>query len=548
MTESRYSSGMQESEILKDLNKSQQEAVTATEGPVLVVAGPGTGKTLTMVRRIAFLIASGTPAEHILALTFTNRAAREMQERVTALLGTGCTSFIGTFHALGLKMIKDNLDEDFTLYDRNAQSELLKKMVKEARGAGQSPSFRSYAGLAEMISRIKNGMEEINDDIRDIYNRYLAEMKMHSACDYDDLILLPVDLLRDESISERYRLRYKYIIVDEYQDINRPQYTLLKSLTGGDGNICAVGDPDQAIYAFRGADVGNFLDFERDFGHHRQIILTDNYRSTETIISSSSHMIKNNLKRIDREVTASGGKGRPISAFSVPDERAEADAVISEIECRMGGTSHYAMHSLSERDPAGRYCFSDFAVLYRTNAQACALEEAFSASSIPYQRIGGKNTLRSSSLEETMTFMRSLISEEEEQYSGGPAADETALLSPADYYDPSAEAVTLMTMHMAKGLEFRVVFIAGVEDGLMPCTVIDSDIDMEEERRLFYVSMTRAKEELFLLSARKRFLYGERLFSPPSPFIKEIPDKFIKATHVPDRVKKQKEDHQMGLF
>ncbi len=534
---------MTQSHILNGLNDSQKMAVTTTEGPLLVVAGPGTGKTLTIVRRIAYLINQGVAPENILAVTFTNRAAKEMLERANAFLDSNCgKAFIGTFHLLGLKIIRHTLPDNFIIFSRDEQLNLLKTLLKK--------SGRKAQQVAEKISRFKNFIEEADDETKDIYEGYQSALKRNSALDFDDLILGPVRMLGKSAQLKKYREQFRYIIVDEYQDINPAQYKLLRLLTDSSRNICAVGDADQAIYAFRGADMGNFLNFEKDYEGTERIFLTDNYRSTGTILNTSNSLIKNNLKRIDKEVSAVREKGSVVTLISVPDERAEGEAIVREIEQRIGGTSHYQMmHNSPARDFSDdSCCFSDFAVIFRTNAQAKAIEEAFITSGIPYQVVGRWNSLQAKATEDTLAYLRSLIEPSSECHFDTTDPVAAGLLTPADCFDPRADVVTLMTLHMAKGLEFKVVFIAGVEEGLIPYTLKKDSIDTEEERRLFYVGMTRARDQLFLINARKRFLYGQRLTPLPSPFLKEITEEFTNSIVVPDRVKRQKENNQPGLF
>lgn len=531
------------------LNDAQKQAVEAVHGPVLVVAGPGTGKTLTITRRIAYLIEQGVKPDAILATTFTNRAAREMKERVTALLGdAGHGVFIGTFHLLGLCIIKEQHDGEFTLLNRDEQIGLLQELMqgskKEARQA------------CERISRKKNfsGAAEFADDAPapgDIFTSYQAALERRKAVDFDDLISIPIELLERGDRASHYKGKFQHVIVDEYQDINPAQYRLLRLLVGGANNLCAVGDSDQAIYAFRGADLGNFLNFERDFPGARRIALTTNYRSSGAIVRASDSVIRRNKARIEKTLSAAREGGERLTSASLPDERAEAETIIREIEARMGGTSHDQMRrNAAARDFGdGSYRFSDFAVIYRTNAQAKALEEVFTASGIPYQVIGRAGGLQARELEATTSFLRSLIRRGEREMQSPDAGPEAKLLTPADFFDPRADAVALMTMHMAKGLEFRVVFLAGCEDGLTPCTLMKDGTDVEEERRLFYVGMTRARDELFLLSARSRFLYGRRLSGAPAPFLADIPEALLERLVVQAKGKKEKpEERQMGLF
>jgi superfamily I DNA/RNA helicase len=531
------------SNILDGLNDSQKKVVTTIDGPVLVAAGPGTGKTLTIVRRIAYLIQQGVKPENILAVTFTNRAAREMRERTGAILGeVPDKMFIGTFHILGLKILRDIRSDNFVICNRDEQLNLLRPILKK--------SGRKLNEAAEKISRVKSLVDDIDDEVKGIYEEYQSALMRNSALDFDDLILHPVETLGNNNLQGKYRDLFRYIIVDEYQDINPAQYKLLRLIAGSSGNICAVGDSDQAIYAFRGADIENFLHFEKNFEQANTIHLTENYRSTTMILNASYIMIKNNLKRIARELNAVREKGSHVTVISVPDEKAEGTVIVREIEGRMGGTSHYQlMHSGPDRDFAGRsYCFSDFAVIFRTNAQMKAIEEAFLTSGIPYQVVGGHNSLQAKATEDILAYLRSLIEPSGEYDDDRTDPVENGLLTPADFFDPSSDAVTLMTLHMAKGLEFRVAFITGVEDGLIPYTINKNNINIEEERRLFYVGMTRAEDELFMIHARKRFLYGQKLAPSPSPFIKEIPEEYIQRTVVPDRVKRQKENSQIGVF
>ncbi|MEW6675809.1 MAG: UvrD-helicase domain-containing protein [Nitrospirota bacterium] len=645
--------------LLNGLSNAQREAVTTVEAPLLIVAGSGTGKTRTITHRIAYLIEQGVSPENILAVTFTNRAANEMRERAEAILRRQTGSlFIGTFHSLGLKIIKENRGKDFILYDRNEQINLLKKLSDSS----------SAPKLAEKITRIKNFIDEPDNETRKLYEDYQKLLKENSALDFDDLILEAVEILSDSMVLEKYQTPFKYIMVDEYQDINPAQYRFIRLLAGDKRNICAVGDPDQAIYAFRGADVENFLNFERDFPDAKIIKLTHNYRSTGVILNASNNLIKNNIKRIEKELKPIKDKGRHIVIYSVPEEEMEGEVIVKEIEERLGGTSYYQLYvrgALSPlRNPPGEkifsqryFRFSDFAVFFRINAQAKAIEESFIKSGIPYQVVGERPFLERQEIRDILSYFKVIINPEDSmsleriinrpprgigeatvtmlanhakrnglplfynitktghklsndkrkkikefvsmiehfmELKGKLTVDELlklvlrdtglqeyyrdreesllflenlslayrdiqapesfirfindiALLTPSDVYDPRADRVALMTLHTAKGLEFRTVFIAGVEDGLIPYTFKD-DVDIEEERRLFYVGMTRAKEELFLLCARNRFLYGRSLNLPTSSFLKEIPEEFVESRFIPDKIKKVESEPQMGLF
>lgn len=634
--------------LLAGLSDAQREAVTTVESPLLIVAGSGTGKTRTITHRIAYLIEQGVNPENILAVTFTNRAAKEMRERAEAILRRQTGSlFIGTFHSLGLKIIKENREEGFVLYDKNEQINLLKKLSDSS----------SAPRLAEKITRIKNFIDEPDNETHKLYKEYQKLLEENAALDFDDLILKAVEILSDSMVLEKYQALFKYIMVDEYQDINPAQYRFIRLLAGDKRNICAVGDPDQAIYAFRGADVENFLNFEKDFPDAKIIKLTHNYRSTGVILNASNNLIKNNIKRIEKELKPIKDKGSHIVIYSVPDEEMEGEVIVKEIEERLGGTSYYQHYKGTDRGDDNTFRFSDFAVFFRTNAQAKAIEESFIKSGIPYQVVGERPLLERQEIRDVLSYLKVIINPEDSMsleriinrpprgigeatvtmlsnhakqnglplfynimktghelsndkrkkikefvsiiehfidLKGKLTVDELlrlvlrdtglqeyyrdreesllflenlslayrdiqapessirfindiVLLTPSDVYDPRVDRVALMTLHTAKGLEFRTVFIAGVEDGLIPYTFKD-DVDIEEERRLFYVGMTRAKEELFLLCARNRFLYGRSLNLPTSSFLKEIPEEFVESRFIPYKIKKVKSEPQMGLF
>ena len=532
--------------ILEGLNAAQQQAVLTIDRPLLVVAGPGTGKTLTLVRRIAYLAHRGVRPESILAVTFTNRAGREMKGRAEELLGDQASEiFIGTIHLLGLRVIRERIGSGFTVLGREEQAGVLKTIVKVPA--------KKMLDIAERISRVKNDLEPPDAGLREVLAQYQSALQRRRAFDFDDLIRVPIELLQDEAVARDYRDRFKHIMVDEYQDINPAQYRLVRLLAGSARTPCVVGDADQAIYSFRGADLGNFLKFEQDFPGAARVNLIENYRSSGAILRAADSVIRNNQKRLRKDLTATRDAGVPVSVLSVPDDRAEGAVIIREIEARMGGTSHEQHRNTGiDRSATGRtHRFSDFGVVYRTNAQARALEQAFAASGIPFQVVGKRGGSQRSEVEEMVAFLKTLASPEDGEETGpdGPDSAEKALLTEADFFDPRADAVTLMTLHMAKGLEFRVVFIAGCEDGLLPCTIMKDGSDSEEERRLFYVGMTRAKEELLLIHARSRFLYGKGLGPKASPFLEEIPEDLKVSRVVADKIRKRKpEDKQMGLF
>ena len=564
------------SRVLEGLNEAQRQAVTSISGPVLVVAGPGTGKTLTIVRRIAYLVDQGIRPEEILAVTFTNRAAREMRERADEFLKSRASDmFIGTFHLLGLRMMRENLTGDLGVCDKGRQVDILKGLTGSRRKAEQA---------AETISRFKNFIEEPREvEARRLWEAYDDELRRQRLYDFDDLIRIPLRFLDDETTASGYKKLFRYVMVDEYQDINPAQYRLTLRLTGNDGNICVVGDSDQAIYAFRGADIGSFLNFGKDFPGASTITLTRNYRSSKIILGASSGVIGHNTRRIGKELETIRAKGTEIAVISAPDEKREAEIIVREIEERMGGTSHYDMMKkgtdFNRSDTSNG--FQDFAVIFRTNSQARVLEEAFFESGMPYQVVRSEGSTGIKKVTEALRDRirgngclpsvydlvatlceekgidendRALLLQIASAYSNLPACealvavlDELDILSTGDGYDSRAHAITLMTMHTAKGLEFNVVFITGMEEGLVPFVKEPGGTDGEEERRLFYVGMTRAKDELILTHARSRSLYGRRQATRPSSFLLEIPQEFIKRKVVEDRPANRKQK-QMKLF
>lgn len=569
--------------ILDGLNGSQRRVVTATGRHLLVVAGPGTGKTLTIVRRIAYLLAQGVPPEHLVVVTFTNRAAGEMRERIDTLLGTQAHNlFIGTFHVLGLTIIRESLQQSLTICSRDEQVGILKPLVGN--------SVRAAQHMVETISRVKGHgswveADEYDRQAKGVCEAYQTALKEKGLYDFDDLIRIPIELFEAGRVPAHLLSRFRHIIVDEYQDISPAQYRLLTCLVGADeGNtLCAVGDSDQAIYAFRGADVQNFLNFRHDFPDAGRCVLEENYRSTARILEGADGLISHNRRRIEKRISARREEGRQITLLSVPDERTEAESIVQDIETRMGGTSHYRLaEEKSARDfTETSYSFSDFAVLYRTNGQAKVLHKAFTEWGIPCQVIGGRSSFDRKAFIERLRLLLSTaparidlgeLLREIATEAGVPESEagflehlvlahrdlpwhdaissimnELLLMTPADAFDPRAQAVALMTLHMAKGLEFKVVFIAGCEEGLVPFTLLHDDTDIEEERRLFYVGMTRAKDELHLLHARSRFLYGHKLSGGPSRFLSEIPQGLTRAQTIADKAK-QKKVKQESLF
>lgn len=634
------------SSILDDLTEAQREAVTHMQGPMLVVAGAGSGKTRVVTRRIAYLISQGIHPSHILALTFTNKAADEMKERVVQLVGEA-PRWMGTFHAacarflrIDIASLDDPRDARFTIYDEDDQLSLVKEAIRLAQA--DEKRFRPPPVLAA-ISRAKcdgRTPEDWDDPswygetLRTIYAEYEKLLRQTNALDFDDLLLLTVRLLEQRpEVRARYQERFRYLLIDEYQDTNRLQYRLMRLLVGPERNIHATGDPDQSIYSWRGADYRNIMDFQKDFPGTRLVRLEKNYRSRQTILHAANHLIRFNRHRIDKELVSDRGMGEKIEIVSLYDDREEGDWVAAKIE------------GLREKGVA----LSSIAIFYRTNAQSRPLEEALIRASLPYQIVGGirfyerkeikdllshlrilvnpRDTtslrrilscrprgvgektleailvraeelqippfslLASESLEaewkgtlpaklktfaqwcrELNTVPRAPLSECMEQvlrlsglvehyekktmledpsaadrienlnqlYSRAvefadrhPDADlaafleDVALVADIDGWNHRKDEVSLMTLHSAKGLEFSYVFLVGLEDGLLPHQNVQTDGGREEERRLFYVGLTRAKEQVFITYVTRRMLWGQLEGALPSPFLYELPRKVI---------------------
>ncbi len=617
-----------------ELNERQKEAVMHEDGPCLVIAGAGSGKTKVLTTRIANLILNGIPDYQILAITFTNKAAKEMKERLE-LLVPGNDTLVGTFHSFGLRVIRENalklgMDRNFTILDSDDVLSLIKKILKD-KGYNIKEISPSY--IRNRISFIKNEMlSEIeiekffNTDVEkiayEVYKEYQLRIKKNNSVDFDDLLVLPVKLFQSNSeVLEHYQNRFKYILIDEYQDTNEVQYKLVKLLSKKYQNIFAVGDPDQSIYMFRGANYKNILNFEKDFFNARVIPLTDNYRSTKMILDAANSVIKNNKDRKDKDLISHNGVGFKIKYMRAYDERHEIKLVIDEI------------YRLLDEG----FKKKDIAVFYRTNAQARAAEEQFLKANMPYKVVGSfyfynrkeikdlicymrlilnphddislrrvinvpkrgiglstinkleemarinncsmfeaitsgkelafknlieelimdsdslsltelvddildksgiKASLDNESLEDELRLdnlmeFRSITASKEEQTGLVNLQDfleEISLFADITEHKEDDDVVTLMTLHSAKGLEFDVVFLIGMEDGIFPHQ--NSFIEeggLEEERRLCYVGITRAKKRLYLLNAKKRMLYGHENFNIPSRFIDEIDNNLLEV-------------------
>lgn len=635
-----------EREYLKGLNDKQKEAVLTTEGPLLILAGAGSGKTSTMTRRIAHLVKGcGVPQYNILAVTFTNKAAGEMRERVEALLGDDARMWIMTFHAACLRILRRDAERlgytnSFAVYDPVDQKAVIKSIMKEK---GIEEKKNPVAGILSAISKAKESeitpytMKSIISGKRDeivasIYEGYDRVLKKNNAMDFDDLLLNTVKLFKQEpDVLERYQDRFRYIMVDEYQDTNSLQYKFISMLAEQYQNICVVGDDDQCIYQWRGADISNILNFEKDFPGAKVIKLEQNYRSTGNILAAAHSVISNNSRRKNKKLWTEADEGSKVVYARLDDDRMEAGYIAQEIDRLMRSGRKY----------------NEFAILYRTNAQSRTFEDALSRRDIPYRVVGGVRYYDRAEIKDMVAYMRLVANpadelalirvinspkrgigpgtveklrnaaelkgitmfealldeditgglsakaasagrsfariieiyhdevenlrvsdiydgllvksgylkyleeqntpeadgrtenlmefksviydfEEEDELSLSEFLEKIALLSDVDNHDPDEDAVTLMTMHSAKGLEFPFVFMPGMEDGLFPgWRSLDSIEGIEEERRLCYVGMTRAKERLCLTGAGYRMMYGQGNYTRESQFLKEIDPKLL---------------------
>ena len=625
--------------ILDGLNPAQKEAVETLSGPLLILAGAGSGKTKTLTHRIANLIEHGVEPQNILAVTFTNKAANEMRTRLWKLLNStpgpsrSFMPYMGTFHGICVKILRmeamaANLPRDFVIYDADDQVSLIRRVMKTLN-LNENKSLKPKS-IQSIISSEKNqgrGPDEYaasalypnQRDIAKIFRHYEEEKQKAGALDFDDLLLKTLELFtNNKEVCEKWRHRFKHILIDEYQDTNVIQYQLVKRLVGEERNICVVGDDWQSIYSWRGADFTNILHFERDFPGAKVIKLEQNYRSTGNILEASQRVINKNKTRTDKTLFTESGKGEPVDIESLRDESEEASFVALTIL------------KLKKAYPD----FSDFAILYRTNSQSYAFEKAFMSMHIPYKIVGGVRFYDRKEVKDVLAILRLMVNQRdkvsltrvcsnvlsgigdvslgkvltamdsvegekplyelEELLNAAKArnalqkligflrkihkAQEEDGINPGDiakraieYFDfrkltddgtPSSEdrmnnlevlvsnaaqyesleefladaslmssadetigndAVTLMTLHAAKGLEFPVVFMVGMEEGLFPGSrSMDDDAGLEEERRLAYVGMTRAMQRLFLTYAASRFSFGSRNYNMPSRFLSEI--------------------------
>lgn len=636
--------GKTASDLLSGLNTSQAEAVRTTEGPLLIIAGAGSGKTRVLTYRLAYLLKIGVAPEHVLALTFTNKAAQEMKERISHLVGSSTARRIwaGTFHSIFARILRQYADRigftrDFTIYDTDDQTAAIKVIMNNM---GISQQIMPANAVRARISSAKNSMVSWQEYARSasaivekqtgqIYEAYENRLAQSNAMDFDDLLLMAIRLVDNHpDVLENLQERFRYVMVDEYQDTNKAQYRVVSMLAKKYRNLCVVGDDAQSIYRWRGADIKNILDFERDYPDATVIRLEQNYRSTKTILAAADSVIKRNSKQLKKELFTENPDGEKITILACRDDREEADSIARTIRTRVADYG---------------YAYKDVAVLYRTNAQSQALEDALRRYNMPYHIVSGVSFYKRKEVKDTIAYLRLLVNPNDAEsilriinepargigatsldriqefvFTNGitishalenistvpniqgrtvkaiedfigiinrfralapeltPASlaqayieatglpqmykaqntdegldrwnniervldhiaeqneldeamtltsylEQIALLSDADDPQLGSERVALMTMHAAKGLEFPLVVIAGMEQGLFPLAKAEQDIaEQEEERRLLYVGITRAREQLVLAYAERRYRFGELVFSRPSMFLGEI--------------------------
>ena len=553
------------------LNEEQQKAAMCFGKPLLIVAGPGTGKTMTLTQRIANLVLEKkADPKKILAVTFTQKAAEEMKQRLKKLLkNEKDLPYISTFHGLCFDILRKEINSQLIVLDEDDHKSILsdileKNQIKKSKLAGYS---NGIAKAKQLMMKFDDDFSNIcpSEKFAEIYKSYQEFLDNYNCLDYEDLIFRTNILFESDEILEKWKKIFQFISVDEYQDLNHAQYLLIKKIAGKD--ICVIGDPNQSIYGFRGSDSKYFESFLEDYPDAQKIILKQNYRSTETILKASSQIIKSD------SLIFSVIKGdTKIHFLKLKTEKAEAEAIVKTIESLIGGISHFSLDSgrVDTYTDAER-SFSDIAILYRINHQANALEEAFQRSGIPYQiagkrkldkdfskklidylkHINGKyvskkledfkvgNILNNSICDQLMEILKlpdfEKIPEEAKQeidkiisrskFFGTDIAaflTNIALESETDLLNFNEEKVMLMSMHASKGLEFPVVFITGCENGLIPFQKNNEKVDVEEERRLFYVAITRAQDVLYFTRANKRLIFGKSVETDPSPFVENI--------------------------
>ena len=633
------------------LNPQQAEAVINTEGPMLIMAGAGSGKTKVLTCRVANLLQKGVRPYRILAITFTNKAAAEMRERVNNMSGPAAKDvWLFTFHAFCARFLRMEIDKlpgyggNFAIYDTADSQNLIKQILKEMNL--DDKRFQP-SGILSRISNAKNALQDAaafarqagdfyEQKVADIYSRYEQKLQLNNALDFDDLLMLSIKLLQEnKEVREKYQDRFDYLLVDEYQDTNHAQYLLTKFLAAKHRNICVVGDADQSIYGWRGADIQNIIDFEKDYPDAKVIKLEQNYRSTQIILDSANAVIENNTGRKPKNLWTENKSGADIIYFQAVDERDEARFVIEQLQ-NLQRTENKKL--------------GDMAILYRTNTQSRIFEEMLIKSGISYNMVGGLKFYERKEIKDIIAYLRVIFNPADslsllriinvpkrgigdaslakiqayaaannvslfEAVSNAAAIDglssrfvsklddlagiifelmnlaneapvedlidrvlrdtgyleelenertpqaqsridnlhelisvaqefaaseeennlenflaHVALVSDIDDMELGEDAITLMTLHSSKGLEFPVVFLVGMEEGLFPhARTLMDETEIEEERRLCYVGITRAKEKLFLSSTKMRTIYGNTVTYPPSRFLQEIPARLVKT-------------------
>ncbi|MCR4338063.1 MAG: ATP-dependent helicase [Candidatus Omnitrophica bacterium] len=506
---------------MADLNSSQHQAVHHSGQHLLIVAGPGTGKTHTLTQRILHFSQRLKDQERILAITFTNKAAHEMRERVSSQFPQWQDRIvIGTFHYFGLSLLRQyaqriGISENFKIAAPEDIAEGIKEIWPQWKASQRSE-------ILEQASRWKS--VEFQNSPSEEVRQYQECLQKKGWLDFDDLLLNPVNLLKEcEDVRKEIQQRYRFIFVDEYQDISPIQHQFLKLLVGPESHLTAIGDPNQAIYGFRGADVKFFESFTEDFPGAQATSLSENYRSSPNLLSASSQIMAQGRSLHVPELTAKIYTEGRLVIHETPTDKAEAEYVVHQIEKMVGGTSMFSHDSgRAEISDSAARSFHDIVVLYRLKAQRRCLEEALNRSGIPYRVT--------------------------EQINGNPED----LVDPFSFRQfregDNAEKVSLMTIHASKGLEFSVVFIVGCEEGLIPLDIAGMESDREEERRLFYVGMTRAKEQLFLTRSGRRFLYGKSYENAASPFLADIKEELKEYEKLQQLKRKKRNEDQMSLF
>ncbi len=650
--------------IYDTLNERQRQAVMQTEGPVLILAGAGSGKTRVLTHRVAYLIdRAGVAPYHILAITFTNKAAGEMRERVDKIVGFGAEQiWVSTFHSTCVRILRRYIDRlgyanHFTIYDTDDQKGIMKEVCKKLQIDTKMLKERTIMSAIssakdELIDpqeyEMQNGFDYNGGKIAKAYREYQATLKKNNALDFDDLIMKTVELFKaDAEVLKSYQDRFRYIMVDEYQDTNTAQFELIRLLAAGHRNLCVVGDDDQSIYKFRGANIRNILDFEKVYPDAFVVRLEQNYRSTQMVLDAANAVIKNNTRRKEKALWTDQGEGARIGFRQFDTAYEEAEYIAGDV---------------ARKKRKGQFSYGECAVLYRTNAQARLLEERFIMEGIPYDVVGGTNFYSRREIKDVLAYLKTIdngrddvavkriinvprrgigaativrvqeyadernisffdalteadqivtigrsagklkpfvtmiqsfrskqefysleelvkdvldltgylkeleesdeedaaervenieelvskvvaYEEESDEPSLSGFLEEVALVADIDRVDGDGDRVLLMTLHSAKGLEFGHVYLAGMEDGVFPSYMTitsDDPMEIEEERRLAYVGITRAKEELTLTYAKQRMIRGETQYNPVSRFVREIPPMLLDGTPAP--VKKRMDE------